>query len=755
MFLWRMFRRLTVIVMLMLATLPRLASADTLTGIVLDANGGERLARVQVRIERLNRQTTTNADGRFAFQDLPSGDYVMIVETVGYRLRRQRVTVPADVSVPLTPDTGGITETVTVTADPFVRAVAASPSQTTLPGNDIRNLSGVLVDDPMRALSNLPGVSVPNDYYASFSVRGAPFSQVGIYLDDVRVRAPMHGFGGAFDGYSISALNDQVLADMTLIPTALTPAYADTIGAAVVANTRDGSRVKPSFRASVGMSDVNALGEGPLAGDRGSWLFAARKSYLGNVIRRLGGNAAEVLAFDDVQGKLTLDLTPRSTLSMHLLAGDTSYKSGADDLTVGPDTPFGSSGANSLFTLNWRYTPTDRIVLNATGAYARDRFDVESQSVSALAASHYTELTTQGSVAWFWHANDPLRAGYSTHRFSDHGVSSAALFESPTLHSLNAYRGTAIVQNAFAQQEWSALDAKVHLAAGLRWQRHDGIASSPILPYGSMSVQLSPASRLDFGYGQYAQFPELDQIALSTLGSPLKPQRATHYVAGFERKLDAQTRIRIEAFDRETRDLLDMPTIYPGLIDGRVTWPSSLPRWSNGLRGYSRGVEVVLQRRSASRLTGSIGYTLTYSRWRDGINGSSFWSDNDQRHIINLYASYRLTPSLNLSGRVSYASGAPVPGYFREVAESPDLEYALSSDRNGSRLPSYQRIDVRLNKSFAYAGWKLTLYTEVINATNHRNLRFMGVGGNYTDQAWPRIGSTVSLLPSVGFSVDF
>jgi hypothetical protein len=50
---------------------------------------------------------------------------------------------------------------------------------------------------------------------------------------------------------------------------------------------------------------------------------------------------------------------------------------------------------------------------------------------------------------------------------------------------------------------------------------------------------------------------------------------------------------------------------------------------------------------------------------------------------------------------------------------------------------------------------KLTLFAEVINVGNHWNVRFMGIGGNYADLAWPRIGTTLALLPSAGVSIDF
>jgi hypothetical protein len=153
-------------------------------------------------------------------------------------------------------------------------------------------------------------------------------------------------------------------------------------------------------------------------------------------------------------------------------------------------------------------------------------------------------------------------------------------------------------------------------------------------------------------------------------------------------------------------------------------------------------------------LTGWVGYTLGFNRQRDRATGTWFDSDTDVRHGVNLYASYRMTPSVNLSARYNYATGAPVPGYF-SISDFTTQDSVVVDNRNTSRLEAYERLDLRLNKSFVRDRWKMTLYAEALNVTNHRNLRYMGVGGNYTDQAWVRLGSTAPLLPSVGLSVDF
>src|SRR5207245_2548922 len=171
--------------------------------------------------------------------------------------------------------------------------------------------------------------------------------------------------------------------------------------------------------------------------------------------------------------------------------------------------------------------------------------------------------------------------------------------------------------------------------------------------------------KIELGCGQYAQLPDIDMLELSAAGSPLSPERSTHYVAAFEHRLDAQTRLRIEAYDRQDHDVLDAPDIYPRLQGSQVIWPASVPLWKNAYDGSSRGIQLMLQRRSANRLTGWIGYTLGYNRQWDHATQTWFDSDNDIRHALNLYAAYRLRPSVNVSTRLNYGTGAPVPGYFQ------------------------------------------------------------------------------------------
>jgi hypothetical protein len=736
----------------------------------VDASGGERLARVRIRIDGADHETISNEIGEFTFDDLPPGEHTLIAETVGYRLYRQSIVISTDqtttVTIPLTGDTVRLTEQVTVTADPFAPSVPASPSQTRIGGAEIRNLSSVLLDDPMRSMTTLPGVAGRDDYHSSFSVRGAPFARVGVYLDDVPIHAPTHTFGGLGDGYSISALNDQMLGGMTLMPAAPPPAFGGAGGASLAAETRDGSRDQTAFHGSIGISDISVLGEGPLTSDkRGSWLVAARKSHLAYVTKELGGNGDEQVRFSDVQGKVTFDVTPKNTLSVHMLAGESSFGAGSLDSSATPDdqsiavqrrvaSAAESSGSTDLIKANWRFVPSPAAIISTTATYQHSRDDARLQTNDTLASTRYSDGAAQMRLSWVWTPAVAVRAGYAVHRSFQNGTSYLSLFEDPQFRRANAYDGHADSQDAFAEQDWTSSSGQARVTGGLRWQRNSMTSNQPVLPYASASFNLTSQSKVEVGWGRYAQFPEIDMAMLARPGEPLSPERSTHYVAAFEHRLDAQTRVRIEAYAREDRDLFDAPDVFPRLHDGRVVWPSAPPRWRNAYDGYSRGMEIVLQRRSASRLTGWVGYTLGYNREHDRSTGVWFDSDNDIRHELNLYASYRLTPSVNLSARFNYATGTPVPGYF-SITDFTTEDSVVTDHRNGSRFQPYERLDLRINKSFAHEHWKMTLYAEALNATNHRNLRYMGGGGNFSDQAWARLGSTAPLLPSVGLAVDF
>jgi hypothetical protein len=268
--------------------------AAEIKGKVTNVVRGESLGRIQVSILELKNETTTAEDGTFAIENLPAGSYTLRVNAVGYRLLTMPFSIGAEdtkeFSIVMVPDNFRRTDVVEVKSDAFQVGDSPAIVEENLSSSEIRQASTVLADDPFRAIQALPDVSAAgnNELLAEFTVMGAPFSEVGIYLDDVLIPSPFHNAPNVANGASLSLLTSETVDEMRLLPVAYPVAYGDQVGAALDVRTRDGSRTGPLFRASVGLGDSDLLAEGTLGRQkRGAWLGSVRKSYLGYLVRNL------------------------------------------------------------------------------------------------------------------------------------------------------------------------------------------------------------------------------------------------------------------------------------------------------------------------------------------------------------------------------------------------------------------------------------------------------------------------------------
>jgi len=294
----------------------------------------------------------------------------------------------------------------------------------------------------------------------------------------------------------------------------------------------------------------------------------------------------------------------------------------------------------------------------------------------------------------------------------------------------------------------------VHLTAGIREDEHSASSVAVTSPYASISLTPLTKTRLQFDWGQYAQYPELNQFFSTFVHAPLLPQRATHFEATIEQRLDDRTRLRLEFYDRQDRDLLARPLLDPRLlITGAVFNAVPNAPLLNSQRGYARGVQIFLQRRSANGFTGWVSYAYGHNEVSDGVLNLKFPSDFDQRHTFNAYVSRRLRPTVNVSMKFTYGTGMPLPGFYR----LENNVYFLSATRNAVRAPSYQRTDLRMNKAWVHKKTTTTLFAEIVNLTNHHNKDFDSPGpyDPVTTRTFPSFFSMFPILPSAGMAFEF
>jgi hypothetical protein len=272
----------------------------SLSGRVLDAQTGEPITKALVSIRALNLETVTGPAGRFMLPAVPAGLADIYVTTVGYGLFRKKVNLQEDteLEVQLGQEALKVSEEITVTTSPFDLVEPGAVSEHILTQNELKNLAGVLLDDPLRSVQSLPGVASGDDLRAQFAIRGFGFDRVGLYLDGVLTRSPFHTVRDIPDDGSLTILNGDLAESVSFLSGAPPSKYGDRLAAVVNVTTREGSRQQMFHRGNVSGSGLSWTSEGPVGrSKRTSWLVSARKSYLDWLIKKLSENPETASAF--------------------------------------------------------------------------------------------------------------------------------------------------------------------------------------------------------------------------------------------------------------------------------------------------------------------------------------------------------------------------------------------------------------------------------------------------------------------------
>src|SRR5207302_6804549 len=141
---------------------------------------------------------------------------------------------------------------------------------------------------------------------------------------------------------------------------------------------------------------------------------------------------------------------------------------------------------------------------------------------------------------------------------------------------------------------------------GIRLDGREDLRMPPFSAQGSVAWKLARATQVQFGIGKYAQlhFPDFEfGQGMSCSGISSSYQRSNHYSGAVEQRVGENTRVRVQIFDRQSREF----TVTSG---GQQCPFPLLEGTRQPVRNYSRGVQVMLQRRSANRLSGWVGYTF-------------------------------------------------------------------------------------------------------------------------------------------------
>jgi hypothetical protein len=339
---------------------------------------------------------------------------------------------------------------------------------------------------------------------------------------------------------------------------------------------------------------------------------------------------------------------------------------------------------------------------------------------------------------------------------------------------------------------------------GVRFDHFGILGTSYLQPRLNLLVSLDPVTTVRGAWGIYYQSPGyeklLDQnsfldLTNSAVGN-LRAEKATHYVIGIERWLDAEWQFRLEAYYKKFDDVIvqrhvpgtiltTMP-IPGGDIRRRSGWAAPVATQgdslttdpSNEATGRAIGMEVLLEKKNRSRdsrFSGWVSYALASAeRMREGITSPFRF---DQLHTVNIVLDYRInswleagirwrygtnfpyTPPVGIAPRIINVSRGGVRADSIQVDRNGnvifDIDRGGEENKNSARFPPYHRLDLRLTAQADYWGWDWSFYLDVINVYNHKNVlnyRFF-INDDLTIGKSPM--HMLPILPTLGVSVRF
>lgn len=267
------------VVLLLLTAWPSrtLAQGTTaaISGVVLDSRTRQPLAGALVELNNPAQSVTTDAAGRFRFESVSGGPNEVLGSLVGYALAKYEVEVPPEgvnLTILLTEGMAAYNERVTVQGSVFGAREVGVAGQQTLNSAELRQLGGMTLDDPLRAVQALSGANSSDDLYDELAVRGNRFQQLNYTLDGMPARFLQHTIKLVRDGGSVTMFNSDVLDRALLLRGAYSQRFDTRVGAALEFTSSEGSRERTRFNLTASGTSAAVTADGPLgASARGSW----------------------------------------------------------------------------------------------------------------------------------------------------------------------------------------------------------------------------------------------------------------------------------------------------------------------------------------------------------------------------------------------------------------------------------------------------------------------------------------------------
>ena len=794
-------KKLLFLVLFIIALSPAEAQTKkyTITGFVEDASNGEKLLGANVYNSQTYKGCVTNNYGFYSLTQ-PAGRITVKYSFVGYQQQVITLDLQSDtvINIELTP-TIELDEVEIVSGSIKQKLESSQMSTVELPMKSLKTLPVFFGEvDIMKTIQLLPGVQSGTEGTSGLYVRGGGPDENLILLDGVPVYNANHLFG------FFSVFNADALNSVTLVKGGFPARYGGRLSSVLDIRMKEGNSKEFHVQGSVGLIAAKVTVEGPVVKDKSSFIISARRTYIdvlsypfqmiANAQMSKSNSFYGGYYFYDLNGKINWKHSEKSRFYLSAYLGnDKAYANNKYETTnYKSEDDFKLRWGNITTALRWNYVFNKKLFANFRGSYSRYNFKMAesfddktpdySENMKFEYLSGIDDLAAAADFDFVPATNHYIRFGISNiyHTFSP-GVNAYSYKNDDSGDNVK-------VDTTFGNNKIYANEMDVYIeddfSIGSLIKLNLGLHASgfyvkntfykSLQPRAALRVSASEKLSLKASYASMAQYVHL--LSNTSIGLPtdlwvpvtdtIKPMTSQQVALGSVYNLNDMFEISLEGYYKWMDDVI---TYKPG-----ASYLTSDNDWQEMVaigKGWSYGAEFLI-RKDMGRLTGWIGYTLSWS-WRqfDEISKDKYPYHYDRRHDVSIVATYKLNDKIDFGATWVFGTGAAITLPYDKYIElgdytgfmgnghngtAPYINYLSNvEERNNYRTPNYHRLDLGVNfhkkKKWGERTWSVGIY----NAYFRQNYFFIYIDydyDHYTGTGEPeKVLKQVSLFPGIPY----
>jgi len=627
------------------------------------------------------------------------------------------------------------------------------PTQHRISSEEISKIPGTN-GDALRSLQNMPGVARVGAFDGLLIVRGSSPRDTQVFIDGTNVPLVYH-FGGLS-----SVVPSEILERIDFYPGNFGPQYGRATGGIVDVGIRSPKKDRLGGLLQVDLIDARMLVEGPInkstrfmLGGRRSWLDA----WLGPALRGAGVGVTVAPVYYDYQAMIEHDLTRDTTVRLFAFGSDDRMKLTLNAPDAKDPAFGGDAGLHQGFwrvqgridtrpTSSVRWTTTASIGHNQENNNLGDMYldlgILDFQARSDLRAKLAPSVT---AIAGIDVHHDVYDASYRLPASNfENDQDTGPVFGKP----LSTIKGKGHITRpaAYAMLELTPLRG-LKILPGLRGDYDDNTKRWTADPRVGVRYDVHadyPRTTVKGGAGLFHQPPDPYESLKPFGNEGVRSESAYHYSLGFEQELARPLELSMEGFYKDLRGIVLAAPSADTTANGFT--------YQNVGSGRTYGGELLLRYKPQGdgRFFGWLAYTLSRSERRASKHAAYYTYEYDQTHILTALGSYKLGRGWQIGARFRYVTGSPYTPNIGGTLDYDAGSYApvASTARNSARLPSFQQLDLRVDKTWKFQSWAFSTYLDVQNVYNQKNTEAISYNFDYS-KTTPTHG--LPILPIIGF----